>query len=101
MKTAYLRWMSEITLGEALRAYLKHSPFRQKMNEYRIQAVWEKEMGKTISKYTDSIRLIQNRLIISTSVAPLKQELSYSKEKIRRNMNEALGEKIIDEVIIK
>jgi hypothetical protein len=93
--------MSEITLGDALRSYLQHSPFRQKMNEYRIQALWEKEMGKTISRYTDSIRLTQNRLIITTSVAPLKQELSYSKEKIRRNMNEALGERIIDEVIIK
>lgn len=93
--------MSEISLGDALRDYLRHSPFRHKMNEYRIQVIWEKEMGKTISRYTDSIRLIQNKLIITTSVAPLKQELSFSKEKIRNRMNEALGERVVEEVIIK
>lgn len=93
--------MSEISLGDALRDYLRHSPFRQKMNEYRIQDLWEKEMGKAISRYTDSIRLIQNRLIITTSVAPLKQELIFSKEKIKHRMNEALGERLVEEVIIK
>lgn len=93
--------MNEIHLGDALREYLRHSPFRKKMNEYRVQVLWEKEMGKTISRYTDSIRLVNNSLIITTSVAPLKQELSYSKEKIQQRMNEALGERLIDKVIIK
>ncbi|MGH2643592.1 MAG: DUF721 domain-containing protein [Chitinophagaceae bacterium] len=93
--------MSEVSIGDALRDYLRNSPFRSKMNEYHIQDLWEKIMGKTIANYTDSIKLIQDRLIITTSVAPLKQELSYSKEKIIERMNEALGEKIIAEVIIK
>ncbi|TAM94785.1 MAG: DUF721 domain-containing protein [Chitinophagaceae bacterium] len=93
--------MDEVSLGDALRDYLRHSPFRDKMNEYHIQDLWEKMMGKTIAHYTDSVKLIQNRLIITTSAAPLKQELSYSKEKIRDRINEALGEKLIEEVIIK
>lgn len=93
--------MSEVSLGDALRDYLRNSPFRNKMNEYHIQGLWEEMMGKTIAHYTDSIRLVQNRLIITTSAAPLKQELSYSKEKIRDRMNEALGERVIEDVIIK
>ncbi len=97
----YLRCMSEVSLGEALKAYLRHSPFRHQMNEYRVQALWEKIMGKTISRYTESVRLIQHRLVITTSAAPLKQELSYSKEKIKSRLNEALGEALIDEVIVR
>lgn len=93
--------MSEMSLGDALRDYLRNSPFRGKMNEYRVQDLWGKIMGKAIAHYTDSVKLIQDRLIITTSVAPLKQELTYSKEKIRDRMNEALGEKIITEVIVK
>lgn len=93
--------MSEISLGEALRDYLRHSPFRHKMNEYRIQTLWEKEMGKTISRYTESIRLVRGKLIITTSVAPLKQELSFSREKIKNRMNETLGEQVVEEVIIR
>ncbi len=97
----YLRSMGEMSLGDAMREYLRHSPFRNKMNEVRIQNIWEKEMGQTIAKYTRSIRLVNRQLIISTDVAPLKQELSYSKETIVQRMNEALGESLIDKVIIK
>lgn len=93
--------MGETSLAEALRAYLRHSPFRGKLNEYRVQALWEKQMGKTISRYTDSIRLAGGKLIISTSVASLKQELSFSKDTIRRRLNEALGETVIEEVLIR
>lgn len=38
-------------------------------------------MGKTIANYTDDIKLIEGQLIITTSVAPLKQELIYQREK--------------------
>lgn len=93
--------MGEISLGDALRDYLRNSPFRHKMNEYRIQLLWEKEMGKTISRYTDSIYLRQGKLFITTSVAPLKQELSFSRETIRQRLNEALGEPVIESVIIR
>jgi hypothetical protein len=34
-------------------------------------------------------------------VAPLKQELSFQKEKIIQRVNEALGEKVIKEVVIQ
>jgi hypothetical protein len=40
-------------------------------------------------------------LFISSTVAPLKNELLYQKEKIIERVNEALGEKVITEVVIK
>jgi len=39
--------------------------------------------------------------LISTSVAPLKQELSYSKDKIIKLVNEMLGEQVVREVVIR
>ena len=58
-------------------------------------------MGKTISKYTDSIKIINKTLFITTHVAPLKQELSFQKEKIKLRVNEALGNNDIQEVVIQ
>jgi hypothetical protein len=58
-------------------------------------------MGKTIAKYTDKIQIHGQTLYINTSMAPLKQELLYQKDKIIQRVNEALGEKIIKEVVIK
>jgi hypothetical protein len=34
-------------------------------------------------------------------VAPLKQELLYQKEQIKQRVNEALGEAVVKDVIIK
>ena len=93
--------MGEISLGDALKEYLRKSPFRKQMNEVRIRTIWEKEMGSTIAKYTRSIRLFNGQLVIQTDIAPLKQELSYSKDKIKQRINKALGEQLIKKVIIK
>ncbi|HEY1021367.1 MAG TPA: DciA family protein [Flavisolibacter sp.] len=40
-------------------------------------------------------------LFITTNVAPLKQELIYQKEKIKLRVNEALGEKVIEDIVIQ
>jgi hypothetical protein len=58
-------------------------------------------MGKTIARYTDKIQIQGHTLYISTTVAPLRQELLYQKEKIIARVNESLGEKVISEVVIR
>jgi predicted nucleic acid-binding Zn ribbon protein len=63
--------------------------------------VWETLMGKTIAKYTEKIQIYGSTLYITTTVAPLKQELLYQKENIVKRVNEALGEEKIREVVIK
>ena len=58
-------------------------------------------MGKTIAKYTDKLQIIGDKLIITTNVAPLKNELIYQKEKIKQRVNEVVGQKLVNEVIIR
>ncbi len=67
----------------------------------QIQEVWGNIMGKTIANYTDKIEIINSTLFISTNVAPLKNELIYQKAKIIERVNEALGERVINEVVVK
>lgn len=96
-----MKRQGELSLGDALKAYMHKGPLRNQMNKVRIQEVWKKVMGKTIAKYTRSLKVKNRKLIIATDIAPLKQELSYSKELIIKRINEALGENLIDEVIIR
>ncbi len=58
-------------------------------------------MGKTIEQYTEKIQIVNQKLFITTSVGPLKNELMYQKNQIIERVNEAFGEKIISEVIIQ
>lgn len=92
--------MGEFSMGDAMKQFLKQSRLKGYVQALQIEDVWEKLMGKTIARYTDKISIHGSTLYINTSVAPLKQELSYQKEKIIQRVNEALGEKVINTVVI-
>ena len=93
--------MSELSFGDAMQQFLKHSRLRQGIQAVRIEELWAEMMGKTIAKYTDKIQIIGTTLFITTTVAPLKSELAFQKEKIIERVNEAMGDKVIKEVVIK
>lgn len=88
-------------MGDALKSFLSKSRLKGAVQAMQIEEVWEKMMGKTIARYTDNIQIHGNILYITTSVAPLKQELLYQKEKILQRVNEALGENVVKEVVIR
>jgi predicted nucleic acid-binding Zn ribbon protein len=92
--------MSEYSMGDALKQFLKHSRLKGSMQALQIEDVWEKLMGKTIARYTEKIRIHGHTLYITTNVAPLKQELNFQKPKIIQRVNEALGENVISEVVL-
>jgi predicted nucleic acid-binding Zn ribbon protein len=93
--------MSEYSIGDALKQFLNQSRLKGSIMALKIDETWEKIMGKTIARYTEKIEIHGQTLYITTHVAPLKQELLYKKERIIELVNEALGEKLIREVVIK
>ena len=93
--------MGQYSLSQALQLFLKKSRLKGNIQAMQIEEVWEELMGKTIARYTDSIQIINQTLFISTSVAPLKNELLFQKEKIIQRVNEALGENVIRDVVIR
>lgn len=93
--------MGEFSIAEAMQQFLDQSRIKGSIQALQIKDTWEQIMGKTIAKYTDKLQVFGDKLIITTSVAPLKQELIFQKEKIMQRVNEAMGKKIIREVIIQ
>lgn len=93
--------MGQYKMGDAIKQFVNQSRIKGDIQAMQIKDLWEKIMGKTIANYTDNLKVINRTLFISTKVAPLKQELIYQKEKIKLRVNEALGEKLIDDVVIQ
>jgi predicted nucleic acid-binding Zn ribbon protein len=93
--------MGELSLGDALKKFLNQSHLKGSIQALQIEEIWEQVMGKTIARYTEKIQIHGNVLYINTTVAPLRQELIYQKDKIIQRVNEALGEKAIKDVVIK
>jgi hypothetical protein len=93
--------MGEFSLKDAIQQFLNQSRIKGDIQAMQIEDIWEQIMGKTIARYTDKLQIFGDKLIITTRVAPLKQELIYQKEKIILRVNEALGQKVIREVVIQ
>ena len=93
--------MGEYSLGDALKKFLNQSHLKGSIQALQIEEVWEQIMGKTVARYTDKIRIHGHTLYIDTAIAPLRQELLYQKDTILRRVNEALGEPVIREVVIR
>ncbi len=93
--------MGEYSLGDAIRKFLDESRIKGNIQAMQIEELWEQIMGKTIARYTDKLQIINDTLIITTQVAPLKQELIYQKEKIIQRVNEAMGQKLINKIVVQ
>jgi hypothetical protein len=90
-----------LQIGDALKAFINKSKLKSGLRAIQIESIWEELMGKTISRYTEKIEIINQTLFIYTSVGALKNELIYQKQKIIERVNEAFNEKIISDVVIK
>ncbi len=93
--------MAQLQIGDALKQFLDKSKLKNGIRSVQIEGIWETVMGKTIARYTEKIEIVHQTLFIHTSVGPLKNELVYQKEKIIERINEAMGEKVIKEVVIR
>lgn len=93
--------MGEYSMQKAIQEFLDKSKLKSNIRALQISSVWEEIMGKTVAKYTEKIELVQGTLFITTSVAPLKQELSYQKKLISGRINEKLGEYLVKDVVIR
>jgi len=93
--------MAEYSIGQALQKFLDESRIKGSIQALQIEDVWEEIMGKTIARYTDELKIINQTLFITTHVAPLKHELIFQKEKIKLRVNEALGKNVIKEIVVK
>lgn len=93
--------MGEFTIGQALEIFLRQHRMKGSFMSFQIIDVWEEIMGKTIARYTDKIQIINQTLFITTTVAPLKNELLFQKEAIIQRVNEKLGANSIKDVVIQ
>lgn len=92
---------NEHSLKDALLQMVEHYRLRSRLTQVRIHKCWATVMGPTIAQYTSEIKVRKSKLFVTITSAALKQELSYGKDKILRNLNDELGEDLITDIEIR
>ena len=92
---------NEENLGDVITRLLKAYGLEEGYYAAAIVTHWEKMMGPAVARRTQSIKIQKGVLIVKIESAALRQELSYSKDKIMTQINKELGLRIIQSVELR
>lgn len=96
-----MRKTNEQSIKEVLKDLVETYRLKTKLNQAKVEELWEKMMGKTVTQHTTELRIRNQKLYVTVDSAPLRQELSYSRADILTKLNTELGESFLKEVLIK
>ena len=90
----------EKPLKNTIKDILKSYQLEEKLMAVRVKSCWGKLMGPSIMGHTTDIYIKNRKLFLKFDSASLRKELSYSREKVVKMVNEELGDSIIDEIVL-
>jgi predicted nucleic acid-binding Zn ribbon protein len=88
------------SIEQLMQSFIKENNLSKGMQKMKVEETWGKMMGPGVATHTTSVRLQNKTLIIQLKSSVLREELSYGKEKIIKMMNEEMGEKIIEKLML-
>jgi len=97
------RKSNEITLGEAIKQLIDtyNVNSKRKLSEAQMMSSWDKAVGSVVAKHTVRMWVQNRKLYVEVDSAALRQELVYSRGKIKKSLNKLAGENLIDEVVFR
>ncbi|WP_299899089.1 DUF721 domain-containing protein [uncultured Aquimarina sp.] len=95
------RQNDHLRISDVLKEFVSENRLQKGLDKVEVKDVWEQIMGPAITKYTHEIRLDRETLYVELTSSVLREELSYGKEKIITNLNEALGRSLIKKLVLR
>lgn len=89
------------SLHDVLDRFLRQHGLQEGMDRVRIKNAWPELMGGMISAHTKEITLKDGKLTLTVDSAPLRQELSFARQKIKELLNEHLARQVVKEVELR
>lgn len=94
--------MSEFTeespLKEIIEELMDKYRLSAKLREMRIQKIWTRIVGQYVASQTEEITFKNRRLAVTIKSSALRNELSFAKTKIIKNINRLLGEEAVEDI---
>ncbi|MDR0750918.1 MAG: DUF721 domain-containing protein [Tannerellaceae bacterium] len=90
------------TIGEVLNDFFKeNAELRKRILEIRVKRAWGEVLGPMIQQYTRSIYIKNNILYVSLTSSVLRNELTLSRDKLVKSLNDYAGSTVIHTIIIR
>ncbi len=88
-------------ISDILKDYIKEKNLNTGLLENRAVSSWEKILGPAVAKSTRRIYMYNGTLYVELTSSVIRNELLMWKDKIIANLNQAVGENIVQEIVLK
>jgi predicted nucleic acid-binding Zn ribbon protein len=89
------------SISEVLKDFFEdNAELYEKMLEIRIQRGWKEILGPMILQYTRNVYIKNHVLYVSLTSSVLRSELTFSREKLVKSLNDYAGSNVIHDIVI-
>lgn len=95
------RKSEETSLKNVLKEVMAHNRLDEGLEKVRVEKAWSTVLGPSIQKYTQSVNFNHGTLVVYLTSATMRQELSYGTQKIIDLINEEMGTKVVEKLVLR
>ena len=92
---------NDFTLKEVIERLLKVYNWDSHLDEAKLKDSWEKVVGGIIGKHTMNLYIKNRILYVSLDSAVIRSELLMSRSKIVQMLNDEVGKKVIEDMVLR
>ncbi len=89
-----------LSLQDVLSEFVSSNKLQKGIDRVQVEKAWF-DLNPVFEKYTTSIRLDRDTLLVNLNSSVFREELSYGKEKILQMINESLGREVIKKLVLR
>ena len=89
------------SLKDVIDRFLKQNNLDQKYDLQSVVMIWENLLGKLIADKTLEIYINNKTLFVKLESSVIRNELSFAKSKLIKEINEMMGKEIINEIVFR
>ena len=90
---------NESSLKEVLQQLFDAYGWTEKMDGVRIINSWEQVVGGIFAKHTTNLYVKNKKLYVKLDSSVLRNDLYMERSQLVKKLNDAIGKKVIDEII--
>lgn len=95
-----MRRTNTAPLSEILRDFITKNKLEDGIDNVKINNIWEDVTGKYIANSTKNMYVHRNKLFVNIQSPILRNEIMIIKSELVKRINNKIGRKYIDEIII-
>ena len=87
-------------LGDLIKEFYVQHKGPDYLNEAKAISLWPKVVGPFIASHTIDLSIKNHILFVRVDSDALRNELSYSKSLLMKNLNELVGKDVVTEIVL-